>query len=213
MQAVCAAVISNWRGDHEPEARPVLGVPVGAYLQQSTALEFFDRQMSALGQAGYAIKRLPMFDDIAAIDGLHQDMIAAELALQHREWFAEYSPLYRPRTAALIRHGKSVSPGRLRAAREHRLEFRGRLHQVMEAEGVEPLGLSVSARYRATRPGSNWQPGAEYALDACRPSRPVAAGRTRRGLGLPLGLQLAGRYGEDEKLLAWSSGIECLLPH
>ena len=210
MQAVCAALISDWKGDREHEARPALGVPVGAYLEQATALDAFARQLSALEGAGYRIKRVPMFDDIAAIDGFHQELIAAELALQHRERFAQFSALYRPRTAALIRQGQTVSPGRLRAARAHRLAFRGRLHRVMDAEGIDlwicPSAPDVAPRgLEATGSPAMNMPWTHAGL----PALSLPAGRG--GAGLPLGLQLVGRFGEDERLLAWSGGIEQVL--
>ena len=64
-------------------------------------------------------------------------MIAAELAQQHRDWFAQYERLYRPRTAALIRQGQSVAPERLQAVRDHRLELRARIQRVMDDEGID----------------------------------------------------------------------------
>ena len=129
MQAVASATIDDWNYDRDVEARPILAVPTGAYLEQSTALDGFEAQLYVLEQAGYPIRRVPMFDDIAAIDARHQDLTAAELAIKHREWFAQYSDLYRPRTAALIRKGQSVSSDRLLEVRQHRLNFRERVHR------------------------------------------------------------------------------------
>jgi len=211
MQAVCSGLISDWKGDREYETRPALGVPVGAYLEQATALDAFDRQLSVLEQAGCTIKRVPLFDDIATIDGFHQDMIAAELALQHRERFAQTSDLYRPRTAALIRRGQSVSPGRLQAARAHRLAFRGRLRRVMDAEGIDlwicPSAPDVAPRgLEATGSPAMNMPWTHAGLPAL--SLPAGQGAA----GLPLGLQLVSRYGEDERLLAWAGAIEQMFP-
>jgi len=152
-----------------------------------------------------------LLDDIATIDGFHQDMIAAELALQHRERFAQTSDLYRPRTAALIRRGQSVSPGRLPAACAHRLAFRGRLRRVMDAERIDlwicPSAPDVAPRgLEATGSPAMNMPWTHAGLPAL--SLPAGQGAA----GLPLGLQLVGRYGEDERLLAWAGAIEQMFP-
>ena len=206
MQAVAAAAIDDWNNDRDVAARPVLAVPTGAYLEQSTALDVFEAQLYVLEQAGYPIKRITRFDDNAAIDARHQDLIAAELAIEHREWFAQYSDLYRPRTAALILHGQSVSADRLLEVRQHRLNFRERVHNVMDDEGIDlwvcPSAPDVAPRgIDATGSPAMNMPWTHAGL----PAVSVPAGRGM--LGLPLGLQLVGSYGEDERLLAWAGAI------
>ena len=207
MQVVCAAVIDNWNNRPAPEKRPVLALPVGAYLEQSTALDCLEAQLDALEAAGYEIKRVPLFHNIATIDACHQDLIAGELALQHREWFARYSGRYRPRTAALIQHGQTVSPQRLKAAREHQLKLRERLHVVMEAEGID-LWICPSAPDVAPRGlGATGSPAMN--MPWTHAGLPAVSVPARRGkLGLPLGLQLVSRFGKDEALLRWAGGIE-----
>lgn len=207
MQRVCSAVIDNWSMGPTSEYKPALALPVGAYLEQSTALDYLDTQLDALEAAGYDIERVPLFDDIAAVDACHQDLIAAELALQHKLWFAQYSERYRPRTAALIRRGQSVSPQRLQSARDHQLELRNRLHSVMDAEGIDlwvcPSAPDVAPRgIDATGSPALNMPWTHAGL----PAVSLPAGRGK--LGLPLGLQLVGRYGKDEELLRWANGIE-----
>ena len=206
MQAVAAAAIDDWNNDRDVAARPVLAVPTGAYLEQSTALDVFEAQLYVLEQAGYPIKRITMFDDNAAIDARHQDLIAAELAIEHREWSAQHSDLYRPRTAALILHGQSVSADRLLEVRQHRLNFRERVHNVMDDEGIDlwvcPSAPDVAPRgIDATGSPAMNMPWTHAGL----PAVSVPAGRGM--LGLPLGLQLVGSYGEDERLLAWAGAI------
>lgn len=207
MQMVAAAVIDNWTGDPSQRARPILAAPSGPYLEQATALDEFEAQLDVLEQARYRIKRIPMFDDIAAIDACHQDLIAAELAQQHRLWFAQYERRYRPRTAALIRQGQSVAPQRLRAVRENRFELRKRIQRVMEDEGIDlwicPAAPDVAPRgIEATGSPAMNMPWTHAGL----PALSLPAGRGM--LSLPLGLQLVARFGEDESLLTFAKGIE-----
>lgn len=207
MLAIAAAVIDNWRPAPNHKSRPVSAVPLGAYLKQSSALDRFEAQLNPLEEAGYPIKRIPMFDDIATIDACHQDLIAAELAQQHREWFSQYERLYRPRTAALIRQGQSVALQRLRSARQHRLELRARILRVMDDEGIDlwicPSAPDVAPRgIDATGSPAMNMPWTHAGLPAL--SLPAGTGKWR----LPLGLQLVGRFAEDESLLDFASAIE-----
>ena len=73
MLAIAAAVIDQWKPAPKHKSQPILAVPIGAFLEQSSALDAFEAQLNALESAGYPIKRIPMFDDIAAIDARHQD--------------------------------------------------------------------------------------------------------------------------------------------
>ena len=211
MLAIAAAVIDNWRPASNHNSQPVLAVPFGPYLEQSSALEAFEAQLNALEGAGYQVKRIPMFDDIAMIDGCHQDLIAAELAQQHREWFSQYERLYRPRTAALIRHGQSVTPPRLHSARQHRFELRARILRIMDDEGIDmwicPSAPDVAPRgLHATGSPAMNMPWTHAGL----PAVSVPAGRGVASL--PLGLQLVGRFGEDEALLTFANAIGQVFP-
>ncbi|MCY3915656.1 MAG: amidase [Chloroflexi bacterium] len=209
MQTAASAVIDDWQPTLDRPARPALALPVGRYLEQSSALAAFESQVKQLTQAGYAIQRIPMFDDIEAINECHQDLIAAELACQHRQRFAQYKRLYRPRTAALIHRGQAVSDQRLRVARESRLKFRQRLHRVMDEEGID-LWICPSAPDVAPR-GIETTGSPLMNLPWTHAGAPVVSLPAGRGmLSLPLGLQLVGRFGEDEPLLAWAHAIEPL---
>ena len=77
----------------------------------------------------------------------------------------------------------------------------------MDAEGIDlwicPSAPDVAPRgLEATGSPAMNMPWTHAGL----PALSLPAGRG--GAGLPLGLQLVGRFGEDERLLAWSGGIE-----
>ncbi len=209
MQAVAAGVIANWKNGDVGSRQPRLGLPEGAYLEQSTALDVFEAQVYVLEQAGFPVKRIRLLDDIDTIDGCHQDMIAAELAIQHRDWYPAHRDLYRPQTAELIEYGRTISRERLESARQHRLRFRERLHRVMAAEGIDlwicpaapdvaPIGIDSTGSPKMNMP---W-------TDAGMPALSLPAGRGMSGL--PIGLQLIAPFGQDEALLAWAAQIETL---
>ena len=134
-------------------------------------------------------------------------MIAAELAIQHEDWFEEHCSLYRPRTAELIRFGRTVSTDYLQEAREHRLRFRERLHGAMSEHGIDlwicPAAPDVAiAGIDATGDPKMNMPWTHAGLPAI--TIPVGRGE----FDLPLGLQLVGKFGTDEALLRWASDME-----
>ena len=180
MQAVAAVVIDDWRDDEVPPRLPVLGVPEGSYLRQCAALDEFEAQLRKLTGSGYTVKRFKILDDIEDIDRCHQDMIAAELAIQHEDWFARHATLYRPRTsrshsirsdgiprAAVADTSASLCLSRSPAGRHVRSQNR-------------PVGLPGGARCRANWHRRDRRSQDEHALDPRRASRTDCAGRQRR---------------------------------
>ena len=159
--------------------------------------------------AGYGVERIPIFDDIETIDEFHQDMIAFEFAQEHENWFKENRTLYRPRTADLIRYGQTISRKRQDAGRKHRLTLRERLHKSMSEHQVDlwicPPAPDVAPEgIHATGSPAMNMPWTHSGL----PSITVPAGTGDKGL--PLGLQLCARFGDDERLLAWTQDISSL---
>src|SRR6266516_6527749 len=94
-----------------PAALPTLGVPDGPYLAQASteALDACERQLALLQNAGYTVRRVAALDDIEAIHHRHLRLVFAEMAQVHAAWFEQYASLYRPRTAAAIREGRTIS--------------------------------------------------------------------------------------------------------
>jgi len=209
LKMVAEIVVDNWSADDLPDRKPVLGVPEGVYLQQSTALDEFERQITALEHAGYTVKGIPILEDIDEIDDFHQDMIAAELAVEHDSWFGQYSELYRPRTAELIRKGQTITTERRTEGQVNRRALRQRLHEAMDdnnidlwicpaAPDVAPEGIDATGSPAMNMPWTH----------AGVPVVTVPAGTGK--LDLPLGLQICGRYDQDELVIYWSEGIEAV---
>lgn len=207
--AVGAALLCDeWRPLPAPRDRPTLGVPEGPYLQQASALglETFAEHVSRLEHAGYDVERIDAFEDIDEINSRHNRLVAAEFALTHEEWYGEYPEGYADASIELLEEGREVSTGDVAAARRGRNRLRSALHDRMHDAGVDLL-ISPSA------PGPAPE-GIETTGDpimnlpwthAGLPTVGLPAGRT--DAGLPLGLQCAAPFGDDESLLAWSHDI------
>ncbi len=147
------------------------------------------------------------FADFDEIEERHRLIVAAEAAEVHRGWYARHAELYDPRTRELIERGRKVAADALGAALIGRARLRRELTAAMEEHDID-LWISPSARGAAPA-------GLESTGDpvmnlpwthAGLPTLTLPAGRGADGL--PLGIQLAGRWDRDEALLAWGRGIE-----
>jgi Asp-tRNA(Asn)/Glu-tRNA(Gln) amidotransferase A subunit family amidase len=207
-----AALVDGW-APVAPAELPVLAVPVGPYLDQADAgaRAAFDRQVAALREAGYEVREVAAFDDIAEVNRRQEVVNLVELARTHEPWFDRYAERYRPRTAAGIREGRAIDADTYRAALDGVHALRRRLPQLMadaridvwicpSATGPAPRGLDTTGSPIMSVPWT--QAGA--------PALSLPAGTVRAepdGPALPVGLQCAAAPGADERLLAWAEGI------
>ena len=211
MRLAAQVACTGWDENKAAEAarrRPVLGVPEGPYLHQAEeeGRRAFEAHVRRLQDAGYEIHRVPTLEDIETINRVHRQMIAAEFAMEHAEWFARYGDLYRPRTADLIREGQKVTAEELAAAREGQARYRQQIEAQMEDAGIDlwicpaapgpaPEGISSTGNPIMNLPWTYMG----------LPAVTVPAGKAANGL--PLGLQIVGHWMADEMLLAWAENI------
>jgi Asp-tRNA(Asn)/Glu-tRNA(Gln) amidotransferase A subunit family amidase len=206
------ALVEDWQ-DISVNYKPVLGVPRGKYLEQTSdeGLKAFSEQLERLRDAGYTVKEINALDDIETIATWHRKLIAAEIALEHVELYAKYAALYRPRTAEIIEEGKAISKDDLEEGRKRQKLLREKLvTQMREAEidlwvtpaapGPAPEGIDATGNPAMNMPWTN----------AGLPSITIPAGRAENGL--PLCLQFIAPFRGDELLLNWSIGIAELFP-
>lgn len=204
---VAAQTCAHWQ-PVTPDFLPVLGIPTGAYLEQASeeGLAHFRSCCTWLVEQGYVIQEVPAFPHFADIVERHYQLVAAEAAAVHAQWFAEYSHLYHPKTAELIRRGQTVSSGQIVAARQACLELRAELEAQMQREGV---ALWVTPAAVGTAPKGLESTGNPVMslpwTQAGLPTVTMPAGFGQNGL--PLGIQFVGRWYGDEWLLAWMEGL------
>ncbi len=211
--ALAASVLCrNWQARSGAEKLPILGVPEGAYLDQTEpdALLEFKRQLYELAEAGYPIKRLAALPELAQLNQLHRRLCFAEFAQEHAKIYAEFAALYRPRTREAIEIGQTVNAAELAAARAHCNQLRAELQTQMDeseidlwvcpaATGPAPAGIHATGDPNMNLPWTH----------AGLPAITVPVGQAANRL--PLGLQIVARFGDDERLLAWAQGISEVL--
>lgn len=212
--AVCDTIMSaafpEW--EHKPEPKRLrLGLPVGPYLDQAEKLavaRLRERLAELAAKAAgpgtvLEVLRTPCLEDVAEIAARHEDLISAEVGREHENagWFPRFGPLYRPRTARIIRDGLRVGRTRIEEARRSMDELRGRLHALMDDKGLDAFVCPGAPGEAPQGIGSTGSPAMSLPwTHAGMPAINLPAG-TGPG-GAPLGLQLVGRASEDERLIS-----------
>jgi Asp-tRNA(Asn)/Glu-tRNA(Gln) amidotransferase A subunit family amidase len=208
-----AALCDAWQPVPSPSpAMPVLGIPDGAYLNQASpeGLQGFERQVELLEKAGYTVKRVSALDDIARISERHYWITKGEAAAMHRDWYAAHAERYRPQTVEVIETGLAVTPEQLAEGLASRAQVRGQLESVMDEMGID-LWICPAAPGPAPE-GIDSTGDPVMNLLWTHTGMPVVslpAGRAANGL--PLGLQVIGRFNTDETLLAWAEPLSAAL--
>jgi Asp-tRNA(Asn)/Glu-tRNA(Gln) amidotransferase A subunit family amidase len=207
MKLAASVLCRDWQLA-ESDVRPVLGIPAGPYLAQTDAasMTHFEGLIARIQASGYTVHRVPVFANVQEINGLHRRMVFAEFAREQADRYAMYSHLYRPRTKEIIEIGKSISDDELAQVRAHCARLRNEIHTVMDAAGIDlwlcppALGPAPSGIEATGDPNMNlpW-------THTGQPAITLPAGNAANGL--PLGVQLVGRFDADELLLTWAGPI------
>jgi Asp-tRNA(Asn)/Glu-tRNA(Gln) amidotransferase A subunit family amidase len=186
---------------------PVLGIPEGPYLSHASeeGLAHFRETCDRLA-AQYEVRPVPAMADFSRIKTRHYRLMAAEASQVHADWFRRFPDLYAPQTAELIERGREIPPEQTKQDRAGCRTLCVELTDLMDKHGID-IWLSPPAPGPAPRrlagtgdPVMNlpW-------THAGLPTLGVPAGR--HADGLPMGLQLTGRYLGDEDLLRFGREI------
>lgn len=192
--------------------KPILGIPEGPYMEcaDANSLAHFESLCQALGEAGYEQRRIKTFTDFPEIRIRNDLILAAEAARVHNNWFKKHGDLYALKTKELILRGQGISESQLADALKGREAMREELNRLMESQSID-LWISPAAPGPAPK-------GLESTGDpvmnlpwtqAGLPTLNLPAGKSESGL--PLGMQVTGRWATDEAMLNWAEGLEKVL--
>lgn len=205
---VARLTCADW-ADRPGLGRPILGVPVGPYLERasSRARGELETRCKKLRAAGYAVREIPAFSDIDAIETRHHLLVAREAAAVHTKWYAAHADLYHPKTRELIQEGQATSNDAALSAVNGRVRLRHELVALMDAEGID-LWLSPGAPDGAPQGlESTGDPVMNLPWTHCGFPTVTLPG-IRAEAEMPIGLQVSARWFEDESLLHWAEEIE-----
>lgn len=211
MELAASLLVEKWTPS-EDKGDLVMGVPEGPYLRWAgpQAMENLGVALSRLKEGGLKITEVKVLENFQEITHRHRRLMAAEAAQVHREWFSEFRSLYRPQTISLIERGMSVPDSEVEIYREGRVILREIMVEIMEEKGISawispatvgpaPIGLSNTGESIMNLPWTY----------AGLPAISLPFGKSREGL--PMGIQLVGKWMKDEELLALAKALWALL--
>jgi Asp-tRNA(Asn)/Glu-tRNA(Gln) amidotransferase A subunit family amidase len=205
---VASVLLENWRLENW-DKKPILGIPTGLYLKSASdyASSCFNDICRILSDNGYEIRHIQVMDDFDEIKSRHDAIMSFDAANVHKEWFAKYSTHYSPKFTDLIKRGQSITNSQLQTALQARDAFRKQITQAMNDNNIDlwlcpptigpaPKGLDSTGNPVMCLP---WT---QIGFPA------INIPTTKTDEGLPMGLQLVGKWNSDESLLAWAGEIE-----
>jgi len=188
------------------DSKPVLGIPEGKYLENTTeeGLKHF-HEVCKLLSANYELRSVQVMDEFGEIKSRHDAIMSYDASQVHKDWFNKYESLYSTKFSDLIKRGQSITNYQLHlTARD---AFREQITNTMNdnnidvwlcppAIGPAPKGLD------STGDPVMCLPWTQIGFPA------INIPTTKNDDGLPMGLQLVGKWNADESLLAWAEEIE-----
>ncbi|HFC12513.1 MAG TPA: amidase [Anaerolineae bacterium] len=199
-----------WQPVHGKGRPAVLGIPVGAYLEQVEAVGMarFWEAVVHLEDKGYIVKRIPALDNIAQLDKQHRRLLAADAASYHAQ-FSDYHGLYHEKTRELIAQGQTVTKAEIMADKQAKSDLATHLTALMDANGID-LWLTPSAPGPAPLGhASTGNPIMQLPFTmAGFPMLNIPFGMVD---GLPVGVQFSGRFGHDEGVFDFGRRLEIAL--
>jgi Asp-tRNA(Asn)/Glu-tRNA(Gln) amidotransferase A subunit family amidase len=170
----------------------------------------FETDCGRLRSVGYEVIEIPAMDDFEAIVERHNLILAAEAAKVHQSWYGAFNEEYHTKTVELILRGEAISNEALQEGLRGQGALRSTLENLMNEHGIAAW-ITPSAPGPAPR-------GLESTGDPVMnlpwthsgmPTVTLPSGKSSDGL--PLGIQLIARSGQDEQLLIWAGQLEgCL---
>ncbi|MBC7877822.1 MAG: amidase [Anaerolineales bacterium] len=203
------SLYNDWNDSISLDKQLTLGIPDGPYLACASyyALTCFNTICDSLTEAGYELRRVRVMDDYQEIRNRHDVIMSYDAAHVHENWFAKYENHYSPKFAELIKRGQLITNNQLQNALESRDDFHNQMTQTMNdnnidlwicppAIGPAPKGLD------STGDPVMCLPWTQIGFPA------INIPTTKNEDGLPMGLQVVGKWNSDESLLAWAEDIE-----
>lgn len=199
LELAASCIIPNWKHLVLPDYAPVIGVPTGSFIEQADkeSLAHFFMEIVRLGEAGFEMMNIDVFPDIEEINANHKKLIAYEFAMNHKDLYQRFASLYSPHSQHLIQEGSAISTQEHKNLVANQIRFRCHLENIMTQEGIDlwicpsttsvaPAGLESTGSPLMSLPWTH----------AGFPSVTIPLREDYKEL--PLGLQVIGRFNEDE---------------
>jgi Asp-tRNA(Asn)/Glu-tRNA(Gln) amidotransferase A subunit family amidase len=208
-KGLAPSLYEDWNDSISFDKKPTLGIPDGPYLESASyyALACFSDLCDSLTQAEYELRRVQVMDDFQEIRNRHDVIMSYDTANVHKEWFKKHESLYSQKFTDLVKRGQKVTVEQYQAALKAREAFRNQISQTMNENNIDiwvcpPTVDAAPKGLDATGDPVMCLPWTQIGFPA------VNIPTTKNDAGLPMGLQLVGKWNSDESLLAWAEEIE-----
>lgn len=201
---IASILCDYWDDQIKTIDKPILGIPEGDYLKQSSPeiLSRFYKSIDKLKRKDFVIKSVPAFQNIKNINTQHKLMNAAEFAEVHQSWSRKYQNLYHKTTLNQIQTGRDVSENELNKAKQGRLELREELENLQQIHSID---LWISPAATSTAPlGLKSTGNPAMNLPWTYSGLPTLTLPSGFSSGLPWGIQVSGQYNHDEHLYQYA---------
>lgn len=134
-----AAVVDGWAPTESRPPRVGVPHPWGYRRLHEEGWDAVATHAATLRAAGFEIaeRKVPWNDALDMWAGLVGDLVHAEMAEVHAQWFEGFSELYRPRTYEAVERGRAVSGARLRECGQRRNELIERLEEAARDTAID----------------------------------------------------------------------------
>lgn len=197
-----SSVLFNVSHEFKSYEKPLkIGIPEGKYIQQAheEVQKHVELIVKNLEESGVLFLRKNIFEDIEQINYLHKQLVSAEIADVHKVWYKKYKVLYRHHTKLIIEDGFAVQPTTIDAALSLQKIKREEIDSFMQKENIDIWICPSTLDDAPEGIASTGSPIMNFPWTFVgMPVITIPAGLSKKGL--PLGLQIIGRYGRDEEL-------------
>ncbi|NOT03176.1 MAG: amidase [Anaerolineales bacterium] len=201
------SLYNDWNDSSSSDKKPTLGIPEGDYLSYASdeALDCLSAIYDSLVNAGYNVRSIPVISDYQQVRDRHDAIMSYDASQVHKEWFEKYESLYSQKFTDLIKRGQSVS--NLQSLISARDNFRNQIIETMNENNIDiwicPPTIGPAPKgLESTGDPVMCLPWTQIGFPA------INIPTTKNDDGLPMGLQLVGKWNSDESLLAWAEDIE-----
>ena len=196
-------LVTDWQNtENSPEHRPVIGVPMGSYIDIAMPhiRAQFEMIIGAIKHMGATVKPIILCDDISYHNDTHDFIANAELYQIHKSWIKDYWKIYKPMSRAALEFGQNVSNKTLVESLNKARKVQSWMQQLMVEHAIDawiapvapdlaPEGISTTGDFRMN---------AFWSYTGL-PIITFPTGTDDRNL--PYSIQIVGRFGGDESLL------------
>jgi Asp-tRNA(Asn)/Glu-tRNA(Gln) amidotransferase A subunit family amidase len=206
-------LVKNWKPvSADSESDCCIGIPEGSYMSLATAntLAQFSNAVQKLEMKSYPVKKLSLVKDIAIYNNAIDRITYAELYRAHAAWYDDYRDDYGPLSRDGLEQGKAISSQELQQLLEQARHVQLWMQSLMRDQEIDvwlaPVAPDIAPRGLAST--GDHRMNAIWSYTGL-PVVTIPIGVNK--LNLPYGVQIVGRYGQDERLLQAACHIKDMI--